>query len=484
MHVVTAVVGLHQHRLAGEVGEDAQLDLGVVGAEQQPALLGQEGLADAAGELRAHRDVLQVGVAAAQPARGGDRLVEVGVDPAGFRLHQGGQSLDIGAAQFAEDAVLQHHRHHRVVRLEFLQHGRIGAPAGLGLAGFAAVELEGFEQQFAQLLGGGEVEVHPCTGAGLLLQAGEGGGQLAGEFGQVGDVDADAGGFHLGQHRLKGQLHLLQQGGQGRPHGGQLVAEQAGEPPGHMHVHAAVLRRRLQRYRGEAGPLRHQLGVGGGGEAKVAFSHHLQAVPLPRIAQVIGQQGVHHHPGQRQAVAHQDQPVVLGVLQGLGVGGAGQPGGQGGEHRFKRQLVQRCLGGAIVGQAGELALVVALVMADRDVGQIRRFRPPGQAHPHQLGPEGVEVGGFGVERHGPGGIAGRHQPLGQLRQLGRRGDQGRLQDRGGRRLGWFAAGWAIGVAEVRRAPGGCCCRGGGGGALGRWSWRFFRRGRIRRRRLG
>ena len=64
MHIVTGLVGLHQHRFAREVGEDAQLNLAVVGTDQLPALLGQEGLANPPGKFRANRDVLQVGIAA------------------------------------------------------------------------------------------------------------------------------------------------------------------------------------------------------------------------------------------------------------------------------------------------------------------------------------------------------------------------------------------------------------------------------------
>ena len=212
MHIVAVVVGLHQHLFTGEVGEDAQFDLGVVGTEQQPALLGQEGFADPAGELCADRDVLQVGIAAAQPAGGGDGLVEIGVHPAGFRLHQGRQGLHIGAEQLAEGAVLQHQGHHRVVVFQFLEHGGVGAPAGLGLAGFFALQPQGFEQQLAQLFGGGKVEVDAGGLAGPDLQVRQGGGQFRGELRQVGAVDADAGGLHGGQHRFERQLHLLQQG--------------------------------------------------------------------------------------------------------------------------------------------------------------------------------------------------------------------------------------------------------------------------------
>ena len=51
------------------------------------------------------------------------------------------------------------------------------------------------------------------------------------------------------------------------------------------------------------------------------------------IAEVIGQEGVHHHALKGQAVAQQHETVVFGVLERLGVGGAGEPGGQGLQHR-------------------------------------------------------------------------------------------------------------------------------------------------------
>ena len=153
VHVVAAAVGLLQHLFAREVGEDPQFDLGVVGAEQGPALLGQEGLADAPAVLGAHGNVLQVGVAAAQAPSGRHCLVEIGVHPPGFRLHQLRQGVDVGALELAEHPVLQHQWHHRVVVAEFLKHGGIGAEAGFGAAGFLAIQAKGVEQQLSELLG-------------------------------------------------------------------------------------------------------------------------------------------------------------------------------------------------------------------------------------------------------------------------------------------------------------------------------------------
>ena len=107
-------------------------------------------------------NVLQVGVAAREPPGGGHGLVEIGVDAARLRLHQGRQGIHVGALELAEGAVLQHQRHHGMGIFELVEHGGIGAPPGLGLAGLPAIEPEGVEQQFAQLFGAGQVEVHPC----------------------------------------------------------------------------------------------------------------------------------------------------------------------------------------------------------------------------------------------------------------------------------------------------------------------------------
>ena len=68
-----------------EVRQHAQLDLRVVGRDQHAARLGDERPADLAAQLGAHGDVLQVRVAAAQPAGRGHGLVEARVHAAGRR---------------------------------------------------------------------------------------------------------------------------------------------------------------------------------------------------------------------------------------------------------------------------------------------------------------------------------------------------------------------------------------------------------------
>ena len=66
-------------RNVGDMGEQAQLDLGIVGRDQLAARLGDEGAADLAALLVAHRNVLQIGLGRRQPSgRGrGERVGRV-----------------------------------------------------------------------------------------------------------------------------------------------------------------------------------------------------------------------------------------------------------------------------------------------------------------------------------------------------------------------------------------------------------------------
>ena len=81
-------------------------------------------------------------------------------------------------------------------------------------------------------------------------------------------------------------------------------------------------------------------------------------------------------------MTHQDQAVVLGVLQCFGVIPTGQPWGEGGEHRFQRQLLWRA--------------VVTAFMSQWDVGELMEAVPPTESDSHEFSLERVEIGGFGV----------------------------------------------------------------------------------------
>ena len=88
MDVVALDEGFDHVGVFAEVGHDAQLDLRVVGREEFATVVGDEGLADFLAVLVADGDVLQVRVARAEPARGGDGLVERCMDASRPRVDE------------------------------------------------------------------------------------------------------------------------------------------------------------------------------------------------------------------------------------------------------------------------------------------------------------------------------------------------------------------------------------------------------------
>ena len=102
--------------------EDAQLDLRVVGRDQPIAGLGDEGAADLAANLGADRDVLEVRIAARQPAGCRNRLVERRVDAARVRVDQQRQRVDVGAFQLGERAPFENQTRQVVRQRQLLEH--------------------------------------------------------------------------------------------------------------------------------------------------------------------------------------------------------------------------------------------------------------------------------------------------------------------------------------------------------------------------
>ncbi len=67
---------LHHLGVIAEGGHDAEFDLGIVGRQKEVFFVGRDkGFADLPSVLIANRDILQVGVVAAQPPGGRHRLV-------------------------------------------------------------------------------------------------------------------------------------------------------------------------------------------------------------------------------------------------------------------------------------------------------------------------------------------------------------------------------------------------------------------------
>ena len=82
--VVAVLEGVDHGFVATNGGHDAEFDLGVVGAEEEPAFAtGDEGFADLASVGGADGDVLKIGIAGGEATGGGEELMEVGVDATG-----------------------------------------------------------------------------------------------------------------------------------------------------------------------------------------------------------------------------------------------------------------------------------------------------------------------------------------------------------------------------------------------------------------
>ena len=96
--VFAVAEGFQETGFAGHVGEDAELDLGVVGGEELPTRLvvGSEGVADSSAEGCSDRDVLDVGVVRCESSRGGSGLVKGAVDASGGRVDHLGKRVGVG----------------------------------------------------------------------------------------------------------------------------------------------------------------------------------------------------------------------------------------------------------------------------------------------------------------------------------------------------------------------------------------------------
>ncbi len=106
------------------MGKEPEFDLGVVGAyEYMAAFRGNEAPSYLPATLCPYGDVLHVRVAGAQPAGGGDRLVETGVNKTGLPVDIAGKLLDIGVLKLGEFPELYEGLNEGMLTPEGLQNG-------------------------------------------------------------------------------------------------------------------------------------------------------------------------------------------------------------------------------------------------------------------------------------------------------------------------------------------------------------------------
>ncbi len=77
MNVLAAAVGLHQQLVSGEMRQQPQLDLRIIGREQHVARLGDECGANLAAKFGADGNILQIGIGGRQPPGRRSRLLKV-----------------------------------------------------------------------------------------------------------------------------------------------------------------------------------------------------------------------------------------------------------------------------------------------------------------------------------------------------------------------------------------------------------------------
>ena len=137
--------------ILGHVGQQAQLDLGIVRVHQHPAGAGDEHGSHLGAQRGADGDVLQVRLGGRQPPGGGDRVLEAGVD-APVRGNDLFQPLHIGGVELGQLAVFQDLVDDGVLVPQLFQHLGAGGVAGLGL--FHRRQAQVLKEDLAQLLGG------------------------------------------------------------------------------------------------------------------------------------------------------------------------------------------------------------------------------------------------------------------------------------------------------------------------------------------
>ena len=405
---------LAQRRHIGHMRRQPQLDLRIVGREQHMAGFRHEAFADLATDLGADRDVLEVRLGRGQaPGLRADQRVG-GVHAAGGGVDRRLQRLGVGRAQLGQLPPIEHPRGQlHALAGEGFQHRLVGGILA-ALALLAALQAHLLEQHLAQLLGAADSEWRAGEGENLRLQSRDLHRELRRQPGQLLAIDADAVAFHPGDHLDQRAVDALIN--PRRVFIGQPGAQHLPQPPGHLGILGGI----------GGGAVQRRLGEGDRGFARAADllegDAHMPQMPLrqrihamPADA-VLGAAGIeieaehqrivhrpNRHAAKRRIGARQHVEVILGVLPDL-------------QHRIA--LEQRFQHAQGIGQRDLLRLVaehVGAAMAQRDVA--RRARAGGEADPHQIGGDGIQSAGLGVEGHDARRQSARHPALQRLDRL-------------------------------------------------------------------
>ena len=206
VNILSGGEGGDQVLVAGDVRQDAQLDLAIVRRHQGVPLLGNEGVADLAAEGGANWDVLQVWIGGAESPRCRHRLLEGGVHTA-VTLNELRQRLDVGALQLRHGAPLHGDPNDRMLPLDLLQHACIGRP-GTRLCLLPLRQVELHKEEFAELLRRAERNGVTDGALGLPLEARDLCGECCAQLAQRRLIHGDPGDLHARKYLNEGELNL------------------------------------------------------------------------------------------------------------------------------------------------------------------------------------------------------------------------------------------------------------------------------------
>ena len=392
MDVDTFPEGLLQGLDLGHMGGEAELDLGIIHREQLMAGLGDEGAADLAALLRAHRDVLEIGIVGGDPPRrcGGER--EGGMDPAGRGIDLRHQRVGISALELGELAPIEDpQRQIMALGRQLLQH--IGAGGiGAGLALFARAEAELVEQHLAQLLGRADIEGTARELVDLALELGQALAEIIGEAAKLVGIGLDPRHLHGGHHRHQRPVDGLIDRDQ--PFGEQPRLQAAVELQGHIGIFRRIVTGLLQRHPVEAG-----LALAGAGDlaqadglmAEMDLGELVPLMAMGAAAEHIGDQHAVVIAGDGYAETGHHLHVVFDVLADLQDTVVLQQ---------RLQARQRLGHGNLAGQKrlGPEEIAISALMGQRHIAGDAGLQRQGDAD--QLGQHGIVRGGDGIEGDG------------------------------------------------------------------------------------
>ena len=156
MDILSLPVSLDQFLVARHMGQHPQLDLRIVRVQENKSIFRHKHFADQSSQFHPHRDILKIGLCAADPSCSGDRLIKGGMDPAVFFDHCA-QAVRVSGFQLCKLPVFQDIFYDRLFRGQLFQNvGRCGIPR---FCFFPAGDPHFFKKDGSQLFRGINIEL-------------------------------------------------------------------------------------------------------------------------------------------------------------------------------------------------------------------------------------------------------------------------------------------------------------------------------------